>query len=164
MLERLDVGCGERATGNVNLDLYPNQAEQRGAIHSIMNLKNIPNFVLADASHLPFKDKCFQEVFSNHVIEHLSNPSLFLKECIRVARNKVIVICPHRYARQKLKFHQLKTHKNFFNVKWFDRVLKNYRKTIKCTYSPKPHPLFCFVQFFHEITVTIYLRGMGLIE
>lgn len=161
MFQRLDVGCGTRATGNVNLDLFKTETEHRGLIRQQIDMKITPNFVLGDALHLPFKTDSFIEVFSNHTIEHLAEPTAFIRECIRVAKEKVVIVCPHRYTRVGLRLHQLRSHRSYFNIKWFEQTLKNYRKTIKCSFYPKPHPFFSFVQLFHEITVTIYLKGQG---
>jgi len=48
--------------------------------------RRVDNWVVGDAQHLPFKDNCFEAVYASHVIEHLSDPALFLKECYRVLR------------------------------------------------------------------------------
>jgi len=54
-------------------------------------------FVVLDAHHLPFKDSVFEEVGASHVIEHLNNPLLFLKECYRVLKpnGKLHIWCPN---------------------------------------------------------------------
>lgn len=46
---------------------------------------NLPNFVLADAENLPFKDMSFTKVVASHLIEHLNDPLKFKRECLRVA-------------------------------------------------------------------------------
>jgi len=51
----LNIGCKETRFGDVNLDI---------------NLQVIPD-VVADALHLPFRDRCFNLVYFTDVIEHL---------------------------------------------------------------------------------------------
>jgi SAM-dependent methyltransferase len=75
----LDVGCGTNPRGTINVDCYvPNP---------------IPvNFVLADAEHLPFKDKSVDTVVSFYNIEHLVDPASFFKKAAKIARKKVIMV------------------------------------------------------------------------
>lgn len=155
-MEILDIGCGPNPKGDVNLDLYPGKTGHRD-FKTEINTKEVPNFVLGDALHLPFKTSCFETVYSRHVIEHVSDPSLFIKEAMRVARRKVEIIAPHRYKRAKLKLHQLEAHKHFFNVKWFQRALRKHRHEIKLTTRPFPHILLPLVSWLDEIIVMIYL-------
>ena len=153
---RLDVGCGNRPTGDVNVDLYTNVTKQR-IPHLPIDTKKTENFVLADAQRLPFRSKAFREVYANAVIEHMPDPVAFLKEAIRVAREKVTVITPHRYMRSGLALHQPSVHISFFTVKWFDRVLRNYEHTIKSTVQPKPHLLLPMWNWPYDLTVEISL-------
>ena len=77
-LSNLNIGCGESIKNGVNVDIYIPQ--------------NTPsNFVLASAEHLPFKDNSFDTVESSYVIEHLVNPSDFIKRQYAIARGKVII-------------------------------------------------------------------------
>lgn len=72
----LDVGCGDDYNGDVNVDVYvPNPIP--------------PNFVLASAEKLPFKDSSFVTVRSAYVIEHCLYPVDFIKEEIRVCKEQV---------------------------------------------------------------------------
>lgn len=155
-MERLDVGCGNVPTGDVNVDLYTNHPEQRWPRLPV-DTRRIRNFVLADALHLPFRDKTFRHVYSRAVIEHVADPVLFLKEVIRVSSRKVTVITPHRYGRHALSLHQTPVHINFFNVKWFDRVLRKFSHVITARTEPKPHLLLPLVQWPGGLTVEVYL-------
>lgn len=155
-IEVLDVGCGSTPKGDVNLDLYPEKTEHRD-FKTEINTKLVPNFVLGDALHLPFRTNSFETVHSRHVIEHVSDPSLFIKEAMRVARKKVEIIAPHRYKRNKLKLHQSKSHRHFYNVKWFQKALRKLRKEIKLTTRSFPHTLLPIIGWLDEIIVTIYL-------
>lgn len=72
----LDIGCGENARGNINLDCYiPN---------------NIPkNFILANAEYLPFKNNSVDIVLSNYNLEHLINPAIFLQNIYQVTKERI---------------------------------------------------------------------------
>ena len=48
-------------------------------------------FILADATHLPFRDKVFSEVYASHVLEHLGQPAQLLRESHRVLKSYGIV-------------------------------------------------------------------------
>jgi len=97
---KLDVGCGVKPTGDVNIDLYTDRnLYRRGeGISSVIDTKKIPNFVLANASHLPFKDDCFDEVYSNSVLEHVDDYYGMLKEVWRVCRRngQIFITTEHR--------------------------------------------------------------------
>jgi len=47
--------------------------------------------VICSAEALPFKDKSFDEVHSQFVIEHCANPAEMIRESVRVARKKVTI-------------------------------------------------------------------------
>jgi ubiquinone/menaquinone biosynthesis C-methylase UbiE len=64
----LDVGCGKRKRGDVGID-YAKDSEAD---------------IIADAQHLPFRNKVFQKTVSYCVLEHSPNPLNFLKEQHRV--------------------------------------------------------------------------------
>jgi ubiquinone/menaquinone biosynthesis C-methylase UbiE len=70
---RLDVGCGVTPTGTVNVD-FVRSGENLHVGAVMLDPKTISNFVVADATHLPFKDGAFSLVFSSHVIEHVPDP------------------------------------------------------------------------------------------
>jgi len=87
---RLDVGCGSSPTGDVNVDLMIEDADEKWDL----NPSKIPNFVKADVRYLPFKSGAFQIVYCSHVLEHLMDYSSALNELLRVSSFKVIVILP----------------------------------------------------------------------
>jgi ubiquinone/menaquinone biosynthesis C-methylase UbiE len=85
-LLRLDVGCGHVPRGDVNVDLFVEATGHRVDKTRPLDIRNIPNFVKADACHLPFRDNVFDEVISYHTIEHVLNPVLMIKEMIRTCK------------------------------------------------------------------------------
>jgi len=86
----LDIGCGSRPHGDVNVDAMFADDEWKGQVDSRLT----PNFVKADAAHLPFKDKCFQEVFSSHLLEHVKDEGAVLDEMRRVSKDVVRIVVP----------------------------------------------------------------------
>ncbi len=60
--------------------------------HRCGDVKIYPHqkFVNADGEHLPFKNKEFDYVICNQVLEHTDNPARFLKEQSRIARRGYI--------------------------------------------------------------------------
>lgn len=112
MLQMLDVGCGYRPKGDVNIDKLKRPYEAEGPQHlrCALNIQAIGEF-------LPFKDGTFNSVISNHVIEHSYNPKHFVEECLRVSNSKVLIRCPHR----KSSVAKLIHHKWYFDEKWFTK-------------------------------------------
>ncbi|WP_455785246.1 class I SAM-dependent methyltransferase [Butyricimonas faecihominis] len=81
----LEVGSGHNPfyRSNVIVDKYVNDDT-----HRCGDIKIYPHqqFVLADGEHLPFKDKEFDYVICNQVLEHVENPELFIREICRVGK------------------------------------------------------------------------------
>jgi ubiquinone/menaquinone biosynthesis C-methylase UbiE len=88
----LDAGCGSGGTAlslaeesrfTVGLDL---EARFAGSGTRLRAEKGIANaaFVQGDGSRLPFRDACFDVVFSHSVIEHVASAHAYLRECHRV--------------------------------------------------------------------------------
>jgi len=117
----LDVGCGTKPKGDVNLDLSRtsfNSQESAKSQGQSMAPRGTKNFVVADALHLPFKDASFSSAISIHTIEHVSDPLLMLREMCRVAKRKVIVRCHHRKGSEVVTPHHL----NYFDEDWFKKA------------------------------------------
>ena len=77
----VNIGCGEDPCGfgdratHVDLDVY-----------------NHPNFVQADAHHLPFDDQTFDTAILGDMLEHCPDPAQVLREAARVAKKLVATI------------------------------------------------------------------------
>lgn len=153
-LNVLDVGCGAIPKGDINVDFFKGGVNkqvgnQKTGVY--VNPKNIRNFVVADAQHLPFKKCIFNRVICNHVIEHVANPYLLLTELLRVAKREVVVTCPHRLSRGAKK----PFHKHYFNCKWFEASLTNYNVQITASLKGFPNELFGLFMLPDEIRVAI---------
>lgn len=113
------MGCGSRPTGDVNVDCFIagwNSQEGDQKQGEYMNPRLIPNFVVAHAEFLPFKDECFDLAFSSHTIEHVKNPLKIMQELLRVSKNQITVRCPRRKGSgAKRPFHI-----NYFDERWFN--------------------------------------------
>lgn len=142
----LDVGCGFRPRGNINIDIarkwiplmYEYDKDKSFAI------QKIPNFILASACNLPFKDKIFDKVISFSVLEHIPKPFQALSEIVRVCKAEANVYVPHRFSPSAKKPY----HVSFFNLTWFKKAfdklgIHNY--DAKLTYKYLPHPFLPIV-------------------
>ena len=136
----LDVGCGSgqnqkfegiKYRGNVNADI-------------LKPIKPIPNFVMCDAQHLPFKEQTFTKTVFFDVLEHVASPLLTLKELKRVT-NKILVIGTP-------------------NALYFKKILRSF---VKKDYSVYPEHIVADVSCSritcianpHEALVGIYIRN-----
>lgn len=77
----LDVGCTFGSLvdrdGVVGLDILPAKRDL---------------FCQGDAESLPFKDEIFDVIVAGELIEHLFNPTRFLRDCYRILKDKGILI------------------------------------------------------------------------
>ena len=114
---KLDVGCGSKPTGDVNVDFFGGGWNSQEG--KFMSPRLISNFLVADAMFLPFMDECFDVAFSSHVIEHVTNPFEMLSELLRVSKMGVVVRCPHRRGSGAKRPH----HINYLDEDWFTGYL-----------------------------------------
>lgn len=89
MFKMLDVGCGAFPRGDVNCDLFVKKSP-----HTKFDIKHGKNFVRCDAHKLPFKDNTFTIVYASHILEHLPNPDVFLKQAKRVSTKYLYIQVP----------------------------------------------------------------------
>lgn len=87
----LNIGCGGGGTcfriPYINLDINRKKHEVGWKKKKLPNRPEIV-FIIADATHLPFKDNIFDEVYASHLLEHFNkNFTLpILKEWVRVLK------------------------------------------------------------------------------
>lgn len=93
----LDIGCGsgefvdilsKKKFISTGIDITPEFIK-----HAQKKFQG--NFLIADASKLPFKNKEFDTVFIRNVLEHIKNDKQALKEAVRVGK-KIIIIVPQK--------------------------------------------------------------------
>ena len=85
----LDVGCGTGRYAKLLEDLGARMFGidfSRKMIHIAKTITEIACYIVADASHLPFKDNVFHIVLSALVVNHIENLNLFLTEMLRTCR------------------------------------------------------------------------------
>lgn len=97
----LDAGCGE---GVLSVMLAKKGARVVGCDLSEPNIARAKeyaksegvsvDFLVGDASKLPFPDKTFDVVVSSHVLEHLPDFDVGLRELFRVSKGKAVVAVP----------------------------------------------------------------------
>ena len=61
--------------------------------------RNYKKLVKGDVTRTKFKSKTFDTVIAGELIEHIENPSLFLKECRRIMKNNgtLLITTPNPY-------------------------------------------------------------------
>ena len=74
----------------------------------------------------PFKENTFEEVYANHVLEHLNDPIKVLRELIRICKNgaRIIINVPHAYTYAQVASIQHKA--NFTEHSFVPEHLKEY--------------------------------------
>jgi SAM-dependent methyltransferase len=171
----LDVGCGSNFKGSVNCDLFVRDfLNHRGGGNDVLPIHLIPNFVLCDGTKLPFKDQCFDEVFSSQVIEHLDNPQSFVVELVRVCRvgGLIDIDTAHRLGERCRSFLHPKLGKWFkthhvskFNLVWFSHVAPIVGcvivRSYVLQYAGFPHDCFAIINFPYMFGVVFRKNLIG---
>ena len=110
-MKKLHIGCGSaKLEGYVGLDIDPKS--EADIIH---DLEKFP---------YPFKSNEFDEVFAEHVMEHLDNIPGVMEELHRILKKggKVIIHGPHF---SSVDMFTDPTHKHFMTSRTFDYFCKN---------------------------------------
>ena len=110
----IDVGCAEGYTfGNnaVNVDIYGCRP-------------NIPNFVVADAHHLPFKNFAFDCCVMGELLEHVEIPEEILGEAQRVAPIIILSVPNEHEWASRLNPFDNPGHIRFYNQTMFLNVIQ----------------------------------------
>ena len=122
---KLDIGCGHKPEGDVNIDLYTEPTAHRSLDMHYANdtkLTGIPNLIKAECTHLPIKDSCFDIAISKHLIEHIEEPLDLLLEMKRVTKlgGLIKIETPHKFGDRR----EWSLHKWSFTESWFLRAFK----------------------------------------
>lgn len=88
--KQLEKALFKKAKEVVAVDIEFDTIRKHGTIRKL---------IVADLQKLPFKNDYFNVITLNVVLEHLKNPSLVVKELVRVLekRGKIIVHMPNKY-------------------------------------------------------------------
>lgn len=131
----LDVGCGNKPTGDVNVDLYIKSGKHRGsrqwAYRKPLFSPEIPNLICADIHALPFPDGIFQEVHCFDVLEHKGiNFYEAINELLRVAKVFIEIAVPSiwDYGSHPRKN---KAHQTLFTNRQLNHLLRHYPHSTK---------------------------------
>lgn len=110
VFQTLDVGCSGNLRGDVNIDI-------------VKPFKKYREFILADALYLPIKDNGLPMIYCFHLIEHIANPILLIRELLRATKGAIEIRCPYRLS----WYAKSSQHRNYFCGSWFHAVLKHFR-------------------------------------
>lgn len=108
----LDVAAGK---GYMAKTLYVKNPELECTVCDIVipdkkeQVKGI-NYVRASITNLPFEDASFDTVICTHVLEHIKDNTVALKEIRRVCKKKLIIVLP----RQREYLYTYDLHMKFF--------------------------------------------------
>ncbi len=135
----LDVGAGDGAVSNALCDLkYSEDIHclelSSSGVDAILrrNLSVISSAKQFDGYNIPYEDSTFDLVFSSHVLEHVENERLFLRELARVGRFVFIEVpledtlrSREDYVPQKPHFGDGEVgHINFYNHKTIRKLVQ----------------------------------------
>lgn len=93
----LDVGCGDRPKGDVNVDLFQSESVDLQGLRGRVNPQHTNNFVQATIYNLPFQNNMFTIVLCHHLLEHLKYPQKAITELIRVSKQQIQIIVPYKF-------------------------------------------------------------------
>ena len=91
----LDVGSGNGYFSHY-LSLFFNVSSLDFS-HNILSISPTKKKIQASATEIPFKSNSFDVVFCANLLHHVENPSVVIKEMIRVSSRYVVTIEPNRY-------------------------------------------------------------------
>ncbi len=124
-------------------------------VNTDVKLEGIPNLIKADCTQLPIRNNVFDMVISNHLIEHITEPFLLLKEMVRVTKpdGLIQVTTPHKLSHNRKWI----LHKHSFNFRWFIKAFKVLNVELVQTrrnFRYLPHDYFPLFRLPYFIQVT----------
>lgn len=124
----LDIGCGKGFFLKRLYDNFDSAIEYYGidissvATYNAQNYFSLPKYFVSPAERLPFEDKSFDYIQIISTLEHVSKPSLVIKEAYRVLKDKgYLYIVLHKKSFDPLIFLTL-----YSLVKMFSRKDKDF--------------------------------------
>ncbi|VVB63241.1 Ubiquinone biosynthesis O-methyltransferase [uncultured archaeon] len=122
----LDVGCGRGDFLNAfSLKGFRSYGIDREPSGAKVDRSTEIKYCHVEKDTFPFEDQTFDVVFSKSVIEHLSDPGLFVSECRRVLKpgGRVIIMTPDWLTQMKIFFDDY-THRQPYTVTSLNDLLK----------------------------------------
>lgn len=158
----LDFGCGDMAISQYLRDNSNRKISITGIDVIDYNMTDM-KFMKYDGKKIPFKNESFDTVIAIAALHHCKNPSSMLKECVRVARRKIILfedIYNNRleefftksvdYIGNHLETSGVNIPFNFLSVKEWkaefarnDLKLKSMKRVYPLPFLPSKHCIFC---------------------
>ncbi len=155
----LDAGCGDGSDSYLLKDYFEKieafdiQENEKWKKYSSAGI----NFIQADVEKLPYSDNSFDVVIEKDMLHHTKDPFFAIKELIRVARKRIILIEANRY--NPIFFLHLtlmKGHQHFTQEKFRDIIksanmnfeIKNFSARV-CPFNNKF--LISVVNLFSDI-------------
>ncbi len=90
----LDFGCGDLSMSISLSNSFPNLEITGVDVVDFSPSKTRVKFVKYDGKEIPFKNKSFDTVISYHVLHHTDNPAYYFRECVRVAKKRILLVEP----------------------------------------------------------------------
>jgi len=166
MVQTLDVGCGDRPKGTINLDLYKAETKDLQGYRGKVNPKNTSNFVQGSIYFLPFKNNAVDITLCHHTLEHLIHPEEAIKELLRVSSSHVEIVVPFRYHEiiqnwfwPTRKRWMQKHHKWNFDKSMLRALFKSFNGEVKIRYRYKVIPVVRNPKHFHLSLRQLLLYG-----
>jgi len=127
----LEVGMGEGAVlsevskRNLGNELYGVDISVSGVKDAIRrNIPRVASLQAFDGRTLPFADKSMDLVYATHVLEHVEDERLFLRELRRVGRVVFLEVPMEDTLRVKGAIHNTIGHINFYNRHTFAAIVE----------------------------------------
>jgi SAM-dependent methyltransferase len=98
-LEGIEIGASahnDYGVNAINVDRYESMDTKYKQEEWNLCGRKRPIDLVAPGDELPLEDDSTDFILASHVLEHFPDPIRALKEWIRVARHKVVVVVPHR--------------------------------------------------------------------
>jgi ubiquinone/menaquinone biosynthesis C-methylase UbiE len=117
--------------------------------------------VVAEGSHLPFKDACFDCVVASEVVEHLEHPVEFIRELVRIVKQfgTIILTTPYQEKiRYTLCIHCNKptpwnAHLHSFDEKKLDEILSSLDLKIHWRYFKFGNSLVQYLRLYRLLQI-----------
>lgn len=113
----LEIGCGNGFfTVPLSQKFHNIVALDFSHLMLSLNQKGDFSLICADALTLPFKDFCFDLVFSANLLHHVDNIGTSIREMKRVSKRYIVIIEPNKYNPLIYLFSKLKKEEDIHKI------------------------------------------------